>query len=333
MRSKWLVVLSSVLMAGLILITSITQVGNANAMPSMGQIPGTEMSEPNRPTIKTGTFNELLTVDTRGGVIVPLANFNLKQAGADWGYYGVSMDFKNITGMPYGYYKLNVINTDINSEDLVAWSGAEFTPKPNRYYMVSALINSTYTRKPPVGEPGTEINIGTYTYGVPSSDPTQSDAQLGNWNGTPENTNGWVRWEWVYPSSLLGKHSQAWFRFFAPRTADFRIADFTIVELPARTITPWAKGQGVTFRGGPGDLPIHITSVTTSTGGITVKTTGSSYYFDLNASNIVATQLIEKKPSGGILSFFTATDRADGSETNHQRGCPGERQTHLWRTS
>ena len=303
MSKKWMTVFSSLVVAGLLLLTTVVWEKRAHALPSLAQSAGTEMSEPNRPAIKTGTFEELLIVDTRGGVVIPLEKFDLKHAGADWGQNNVAMNYESMPNTPYGYYKLTVTNTDPSSEELVAWSQSTFTPQPNRYYMVSALINSNFTRLAPVGENMTEINLGTYTYGVSSSDPTQSDAQLGNWNGIPENTNGWVRWEWVYSSSLLGKNSEAWFRFFAPRDASFMIADFTIVELPPRLISPWAKGEGVTFRGGPGSLPIQITSITSNANGITVGTTGSRYFFNVKASDIVTTQLLEKNRTVASYHF------------------------------
>jgi hypothetical protein len=251
------------------------------------------MSGANRPQLKHGTFEELMKVDARGGRVISLAEFDLSKPGVRWSQNGLAMEYQPVPSTEYGCYKMNILDPKAY---LVAMSRIPFKALPNRNYVISALIYTKFSRDGTGGKPTRELNLGVYGYGPKSTDPTSDlKANLGNFNGLPDDTGGWARWEWEYTSSPLGGDTQFWFRPFEPGDADFRIADFKVIELPARPLVPFAKGEGVTFKGGPGKLPMQVKSVSNTATGLLVETTGARYTFNVKDSTITAEQFLEKK--------------------------------------
>lgn len=260
------------------------------AMMALGQEP----IHANRPTVRTGGFEELLQVDPRGGTVRTFPDFDLTKPGAQWQVNGLEMVYESVPGTAHGCYRMVLQDPEAY---LVGMSQSSLTPQPNRRYVVSALICCDFSREAALGRGHTEINLGTFTYGPLSSQPEASPdrASMGHWNGLPDQTHGWVRWEWEYPSYVLGETTFFWFRPFAPGPADFRIADVKLVELPPSPLVPFGKGEGVTFRGGPGKLPMGIRRVASAGDRLTITTTGARYTFDGTFSTLQAEQLLEKQ--------------------------------------
>jgi hypothetical protein len=230
-------------------------------------------------------------VDPRGGTVIRLDNFNLWESGAYWSLNGtVSMLYE--AGTPHGCYRMRI---NSSSGFHMAQSGRNFPVKRNRNYICSMLINCDYVRD------DHEINAGMRTTG-------DGQSLLYNLNGLPSDTNGWTRWEYQFTSNislegenLSGPASQLNGYFymrpfkFASGYYDVRIADVAFVELPAEPLVPFAKGEGVTFRGGKGNLPMAVEEVSTETDKLKVRTTGATYVFNMADDTITACQMIGRK--------------------------------------
>ncbi len=254
-----------------------------------------------KPNIKRGSLEELMQVDVRGGAVVPIPDFDLSKPGAKWEQNGLQMNYEAIAGTPFGCYRLKLLNP---TTYLVAMSIGAFKAKANRSYLVSALINTEFDRTQPgqKSSDGTEINIGTSTagqkYPYPADLPKGGDYPdigMGLWSGVPDKSAGWVRWEFEYPNSSLVENGRAWLRFFNLRSeTGFRVADLKIIEMPAKPLKQFGRGQGVMFRGGPGDLPMRVESATENGDVLSVQTTGARYDFDRRRNTIRAVQRINK---------------------------------------
>lgn len=243
---------------------------------------------PNRPSIKRGSLTELLRIDSRGGRIVPIPEFDLARPGARWTTNGLEMEFERIPGSSVGAYRMRITDPD---DYLVASSARSVTTARNRNYLVSALIDTSFSHAPRGFRCCTEINLGVFQDGPPSTQPGgDAEADLGKWNGLPANSNGWVRWEWEFPASALATASYPWLRVFSPGPAEFRIADLKLIELPREPLKPFAKGEGVTFRGGVGALPMAIESCKLEDGRAVVATTGGRYVVDADSDTIEVEQ-------------------------------------------
>jgi len=117
-----------------------------------------------------------------------------------------------------------------------------------------------------------------------------------NLNGIPNKTDGWERWEWELasdPRAVHGVFSILFIRF--PVDGKFRMADLAVIELPPKKLTPYAKGEGATFRGGPGNLLMRVENVETDGEKIEVRTTGALYAFHPNKNTILAKQMLERE--------------------------------------
>ena len=254
-----------------------------------------------KPTIKRGALDALMKIETHGGTVVPIPDFDLSKPGVKWEQNGLRMDYEAIAGTPYGCYRLKLLDP---TTYLVALSVGGFKAKANRSYFVSALINTDFERTQPEqkGDYATEINIGTTTLGRKYPHPEDlpqggdyPDTGMGLWSGVPNKSGGWVRWEFEYPNSPLAENGRPWLRFFGLRPeTGFRIADLRIIEMPRKPLRPFGKGQGVMFRGGPGRLPMRVESATQDGHVLSVQTTGARYDFDLRRNTIRAVQRLEK---------------------------------------
>jgi hypothetical protein len=231
------------------------------------------------PSIPSG----LLQIDGRGGRVLRWEGLeDLTGPGAEWNGNGsVEMVYQPLSS-GRGAYR-------------VTWKDAEVYPmmasasalhlKPNRSYVISLLMYADFERP-------TEINVGIWNH-------AKGDYRgfLFDLNGIPNKTNGWHRWEWEFPSDIrCGENADARFYFQVygfPKGSKLLLADVALIELPAKPLTPYAKGQGVTFRGGPGKLPMRIEDVAVCSDRIIVRTTGARYTFDLANGAIQAEQMLE----------------------------------------
>jgi len=178
-----------------------------------------------------------------------------------------------------------VVNEIPASRDWYSWaieSQHALNLVPNRSYIISALVDCDFDR--PV-----EINIGL------RSVDGGGKYVMWQFNGLPNKTNGWQRWEWEVtadPQAVGAIFGVDIYDF--PKQGTFRIADVAFIELPPKKLVSYAKGEGVTFRGGPGNLPMRVVGANEDGNTIEVRTTGAAYTFDLAANTVKAKQLLER---------------------------------------
>lgn len=229
--------------------------------------------------------SDLLKVADRGGSVLRWEGLkDLMSPGAAWNGNGsVKMVYRPLAGGQGAY---QVTWEDSKVYPMMA-SASALHLKPNRSYVVSLLMYADFERP-------SEVNVGVWNH--------QTGDYRGfmfNLNGIPNKTNGWQRWEWEFPADIrCGDKADAQFYFQVydfPQGSKLYLADLALIELPAKPLKPYAKGQGVTFRGGPGDLPMRVEEVAVSEDRISVCTTGARYTFDLQRDVIEAEQMLERQ--------------------------------------
>lgn len=191
-----------------------------------------------------------------------------------------------------GYYSL----TPSWGRSFVSEGSVEL--KPNRNYIISALINCDYSRDT------CEANFGFWEFDGDGS------SVLYNYIATPNVTNGWYRFEGTVTTSSRTKSgcfSLALYGFDIPDEKNkFYISDLHIIELPETDLEPEAPGEGMVFGGSSGKYNMKITDVLTEESTVTVKTTGAEFVFDKTADTISAYQLINQKR----LLFSTSVNKS-----------------------
>lgn len=162
-----------------------------------------------------------------------------------------------------------------------------FSLKPNRSYLISALINCEYDRST------CEVSMGFEEF------DENGGSVLRNYIGTAAQTDGWQRFEGTVTTSSRtksGKFSLSLYGFAINDTENkFYISDLNILELPTAALTPLAPGEGMVFGGSSGMYDMRVKSVSEKSDSITVQTTGAEYIFDKNADTVTAYQLINGK--------------------------------------
>lgn len=234
---------------------------------------------------------DVTRIDVRGGRIFRITGFDLRHEGVQWGSslnpdsgpqtgkesdrdFKFALDEKGI-----GSYEINRSTTSFHTAPLT----------PNRSYIISILFKPSFER---VAERRTrEVNIGLRTYDGGGKNI------IDNLTGIPINkSEDWIRYEWEFTTGHAVASGRLHINTYSFKGEDnIKIADIAIVELPVKELVPWKKGEGVTFRGGPGNLPMKIERTARTDNKIEVQTTGSLYTFDLERSTITARQLIEKE--------------------------------------
>ena len=219
---------------------------------------------------------ELMIVDQNGGKEITIEDFILNKPNARWqsGY----MSYHALDSL--GFYQMECLGdgTRFYSESINT-----IPIKPNREYLLSLLINTSF-------DMDSEIDIG-----IDLKDE-KGNTLLRNTNGVPHQTNGWIRYEYRFTSYVIGGRGRFYISL-ASRTSEipnFRIADLTIVELPEKKLIPFVKGEGVTFKGGPGALPMKVSPPIKKGNLIKVETTGVLFIFDTSQNTISARQLLEQ---------------------------------------
>lgn len=220
---------------------------------------------------------ELLVADTKGGAVIQLPNFKLSEPGAKWqkGYMAY-----NSAG-EHGYYLMK------QGKDLATFyseSVGKFNLKANRNYVLSIVINNEFDRD-------TEIDIGVHMMDY------DGVTILKNTVGTPQTTDGWVRYEFEFTSAMEETIGQFYLQHNSRSSipVKFRIADLTVIELPEKPLVPYGTGQGVTFRGGPGTLDMKVMEPVANGTLVTVRTTGALFTFDTGKGTIETKQMLEKE--------------------------------------
>lgn len=228
-------------------------------------------------------FQQMLSDDPPAmGKVWRPSRFILAQRGAVWDTDGGGrMEFVPLN-RTQGYYRLDARRV---SHQAILRSVGTIPLTLNRSYLVSAVIRCNFPR----GD--AEINLRLAP--VDGAGHTRAGVRE---LGVPSKTNGWQRYTWeVTPRpDGIGTRARCEIRVFADRKhVTFEIADFSVTELPPKPLPQYAPGTGVTFRGGPGNLPMRVESVQPFAGGITVTTTGARYTFQESDGVITAEQRID----------------------------------------
>ena len=183
---------------------------------------------------------------------------------------------------------------------------ARFAVKPNAEYRFSVLYWSEFSRSYTVTDSGTGAKsdyVREFSFSMEffdENDKLSLRRGLGmpDWSGDANGTNGWKRAEFTVSAGLLESAKTARLTCLctsilngSPET-NVLIADWQLWELPARELVPYATGEGVTFRGGAGNLNMKIESAVYENKNIVVNTTGTRYTFDTVNNTITADQKI-----------------------------------------
>ncbi|MBQ4517349.1 MAG: hypothetical protein II997_02035 [Clostridia bacterium] len=243
----------------------------------------------------TAIPEELKTVDTRGGEIVEIPGLDFSKPNPEITVnYGV-MDYVPLDGGG-GYHKAR-LQEGTTSHKLAVLSKNMAPAKINRNYLCSALVWLDFDRINEV----TDFTVETILY-VRFMDKDGNNSHIRRC-GTTDFTNGWQRIEYVASSLTYENVVGIQFAWSIQRLeqgnpcpiGNFCIADFTVVELPREKLVPYAEGEGVTFKGGAGDLDMRVEGANETDENIKVTTTGAVYTFDRVNDKIIAEQRIAKK--------------------------------------
>ena len=206
--------------------------------------------------------------------------FDLTKPACQWEAAAASHMIFDPTGPQGGCYRLEPRK---DGREISEDSAGTVPILPNRTYLVSALLDCDFDRP-------SEINIG-----VRAMDPA-GRYSLWHLNGVPNRTDGWKRWQWEFTSDARSVHGR-----FALQIYDFlnngrlRIADLSLIELPQAQLRSYAQGEGVSFRGTPGKLPMWVEKVSEDARKIEVVTTGAVFTFNTANQNIDMRQRIDRE--------------------------------------
>lgn len=195
-----------------------------------------------------------------------------------------------------GYYRFSRVSGN-NSYFFspTAGAGKVFDVKPNRNYLVSALVYCDFDRA------NSEVNIGMRigggTDGATAADPAGEKpiTLIDGFHGLPADTGGqWLRFETTVttpPEAKKARFYGAWYGFKDPGEV-FCIADMEVTELPALPVTPLGIGEGLVFGGSSGmyDMKTEAPEITDEF--VIVRTNGAEYEFDKNSAEITVRQRI-----------------------------------------
>ena len=231
------------------------------------------------------TFTDLLTVDPRGGTVIRFPGFDLTKRNAPWkGWFNMAMVYvPNVSGS-YGCYQGT---SAANFQE-----GPAMVLKPNRTYIVSALIRTNFKDRS-----ASEVSMFINEW-MANKSGILYQRPMGVPAHTSQTADGWARFEVEYTTTGITDVKLYTFNLnlygkFGGADNLFQIADVALVEMPEKPLIPYAKGDGVKFRGGPGKIPIKVESVKDSASLITVVTTAAEYVFDKENSTISAKQRID----------------------------------------
>lgn len=249
-------------------------------------------------------FAGLLDLDARGGEVLRPADFDLTKPGAKWQDANGARAVFEQTYDDYGSYRLDIDNppapeeAHVKESDHIAreiWSVEGVKVKPNRNYLVSALIKTDFPRE------AAEFSFSMRFFGPQPGGKSEQRLSPRHLVGAPavtEGPDGWQRLEWVTtvpsdPNIAEARPSIFLRARHAEKPMQVRVADFAFSELPEVPLPNYAPGEGVTFPGGVGNLPMKVESAVEKDGHIIVETTGARFDFDLAKNRITLGQRME----------------------------------------
>lgn len=193
------------------------------------------------------------------------------------------------------------------------WSRETFPVLPNRRYRMALHMRTDFRRA------DSELNAVLLL-----RDAEGNMLPGRRFIGLPARTEGPGGWEtveleWVTPpaENLVSGAVSFWFNLGegSETPFDFRIARAQVLELPADVATDRSPVEQVTFRGGPGRLPLVVgPAERLDDGRLAVKTTGLRWMIDPKSGTIECHQRIGRKRKlcdfrlGGLLDGLTEVD-------------------------
>lgn len=182
-----------------------------------------------------------------------------------------------------GSYKLE--RTDGQTSYFLTPTRLVFDVKPNRKYLVSALVYCDFDRA------DSEINIGIRVGNENENQITLIDG----FHGLPSDTGGrWMRFETTVTTPYEAAKARffgAWYGF-GNDSEKFYIADIEVSELAAEEITPLGVCEGLEFGGSSGMFDMRVLPPVSEGNIISVTTSGAQYSFDKSAGTITVSQRI-----------------------------------------
>ena len=183
-----------------------------------------------------------LSLDTRGGKVIAIPGLDMSKPGAQWRLTGYAeMVFEKGKEEP-DHYRLITWEED-KWDRQTLYAPELINLRPNRNYMISMVLDTDCERP-------AEINVG-----LTQLDP-DGKSIYERYVGIPNKTGGWQRWECVLNSDPRAASGELQLHLWdLPPGSKLRIAELSVIELPAVALKPFGRGEGATFRGGPGSLP------------------------------------------------------------------------------
>lgn len=233
-------------------------------------------------------------------------------------------DYTSFVYSAPGHYRLSRISGE--NSYFFSPTGYVFDVKPNRNYLVSALVYCDFDRV------NSEVNIGMRV-GAGTAEVTTADPKgekpitlIDGFHGLPADTNGqWLRFETTVttpPDAKKARFYGAWYGFTNPEEV-FCIADMEVSELPENALSPLGVGEGLVFGGSSGMYDMKVETPTATSSSIAVKTNGAEYIFNKNNSSITVKQRIGNPRT-------LATIQLDKALTNLQvHGTPTKKEVVL----
>ncbi|MEM1215803.1 MAG: chitobiase/beta-hexosaminidase C-terminal domain-containing protein, partial [Bacteroidota bacterium] len=236
-------------------------------------------------------FLDLFNVETHGGQVLTIPQGTFNEVGVDWETSGnTTLIYDPVyNGIPSYTF---VFDENLNEADARLFSFNTFPIQPNRTYEVSALIRTDFPRAT------WEINWGFH-----GANGEEEISPGGRYSGMPAKTegpDGWERFTWRFTPHWDASYEEVivflGFHEYGPGFDDdvlFQIADLAIVELPEVELAAFPPGGGVTFPGGPGNLPMAVENITQEGNLLTATVTSADYVFDLSAGTLEVHQRID----------------------------------------
>ena len=230
------------------------------------------------------------------GVRIAPESFDQASPGARWkSQVGVTMRFvRDPEGRDH-----HTLDYTLEHGIRGIWSLDTVPLKPNRRYTINALIRSDFDRA------DVEVNLGLRHFDPERGLPIPGSREAGVPAKT-EGPDGWERWTWSFVTPSIDPIPDAAFTLWVyvnqrpdaplPLTDGTRvrldIAELTAVEHPPASRKAYPAGEGVSFRGGPGALPMRIDRVREERDAISVAVTGAEYRFEPRTGTLHARQMI-----------------------------------------
>ena len=232
----------------------------------------------------------LYHVEDHGGAVLRIPNGTFRTAGVDWQTYGLpTLIYDPVyEGVPSYTF---IFDESLDEADARLLSFNSFPIQPNRTYEISALIRTDFPRAT------WEVNWGVV--GVDGGELAPG-ARYGGMPALTEGPDGWQRFTWRFTPHWDLRYDEAkvflGFHEYGPGFNDdvlFQIADLAFVELPPAALTAFPPGEGVTFPGGPGNLPMAVESIREDGPLLTVRVTGADYVFNRTTGQLDVYQRID----------------------------------------